>query len=195
MSLVLDFAEHTLADVGNSRLIALTKSIPRTSKDLTVPGASVPFSIPEKLREAEDGQPISEVRELPKHGHCKLSKFMAAHPEVGIFTRFGDLNTYNLLALQSELCYLRHEYHEAVKDGYAASKADRKAHLDCNLRHLSQSDSEQWNILLKIREKLNEYSIAQFKELSAWHISDKRNYRYCITAASRTSKPASADQA
>jgi hypothetical protein len=136
---------------------------------------------------------LQEAKELPRHGHCKLSKFMAMYPEVAIFKRFSDLNTYNLLALQSELCYLRYKFHEAVKDDYAASKSEKRTPLDHNLRLQSQSNSEQWKILLLIRDKVNEYSTIQFIQHLVWQKSKELIYRYCTAAANRTPKPTPAD--
>lgn len=150
------------AGVGQSRFSAATRLAHLNSRGLIVSGTIQPSSHPEKYHEVKEKHSPSDVRELPINGHCKLSTFMAVHPEIGIFHGFSDLNTYNLLALQSELCYLRYEFHDAVQDNYATSKMANRAPLDYNMRLLSQSNSEQWKILLQIRGKLNEYSIVPY---------------------------------
>lgn len=90
------------------------------------------------------------------YGYMKLAGFMAEHPEAGAFKRFGDLNAFNLLALQSELCYLREDFQEAVKE--AQRQTEKPVPVDRSLYIMRSEGSETQEIILQIREKLKEYS-------------------------------------
>jgi hypothetical protein len=92
------------------------------------------------------------------HGNQRLASFMDSHPEVGIFKRFGDLNVFNLLALQSELAYLPGEFLDELAREDVELKKDGQPSMDCNIRKFGQYDSARWDILMHIRSKLYEYS-------------------------------------
>jgi hypothetical protein len=94
-------------------------------------------------------------------GHAKVARLMSQHHELAIVRRFGALNMQNLLYLQAELVHLEAEYKQLAevnrthpdrvdyaKDWFSLSQSDE------------EGDSEQWEKLLEIREKLREYSKA-----------------------------------
>ncbi len=100
-------------------------------------------------------------------GYPKIASLMGAHPEVAIFRRFGALNAQNLLYLQAELVALEKDLRTCAAEDWASKDTDRVFYcrdwysLSSSWDNES-SDSEvtgrQWQIMLKIREKLKEYS-------------------------------------
>ncbi len=99
-------------------------------------------------------------------GYAKLAALMGAHPEVAILRRFGALNAQNLLYLQAELTLLESDLrHFSAEDStshdpdrnlysrdwYVLSRSNDGANRD-------ESAGTQWRIMLKIRDKLKEYS-------------------------------------
>lgn len=97
-------------------------------------------------------------------GYPKLAGLMGRLPQLGIFRRFGALNAQNLLYLQAELTKLAFELRQQEKADAQEEKYDRKK-FRLNWQVLSESaDSddfeatEQYNLFLKIRPKLKEYS-------------------------------------
>ena len=93
----------------------------------------------------------------------KLSRFMGSWPDVAIFRRFGNLNVENLLFLQAEISHL-----EARLRTLRQEEDDRKDPKGLAAQRswfeLSQPDengneSEQWELMQDIREKLKEYSM------------------------------------
>jgi hypothetical protein len=90
-------------------------------------------------------------------GYCKVARFMGRQDEYAIFRRFKALNAQNLLYLQAELTHLEaHMYSLAQrnstdriipnKDWWSLSHSEK------------EEDSEQWDKVLEIREKLEQYS-------------------------------------
>ncbi|KAL0259411.1 hypothetical protein SLS55_005147 [Diplodia seriata] len=122
---------------------------------------------------------ITKVR-MPRKGYAKIAAQMAKHPESAMVRQFGDLNLQNILYLQAELVGLEEDFRrlEAKND---ASEDEEKAafSLDWHALHSYGQDdddsegseqqshsgsdnldsgSEQWELALKIRERLKEYS-------------------------------------
>ena len=108
-------------------------------------------------------------------GHAKLAALMGAHPEVAILRRFGALSMQNLLYLQAELVALEKDLRVASADDNLSPDPDRaRFHRDWySLSHCGGGANEdnrsgkecvdelagkQWQIVLRIREKLAEYS-------------------------------------
>src|SRR5438876_12461958 len=93
----------------------------------------------------------------------KLADLMAAYPEVMIFRAFSTLNARNLLYLQAELAYMEIELNEVTKEDNACENTSRKAY-GSSWKKLSDSinaddgDPIQWELFLRIREKLAQYS-------------------------------------
>ena len=101
-------------------------------------------------------------------GYPKLAGQMELIPETAIFRRFGALNAQNLLYLQAELIYLEKQLRNCeLVDNQSRHGSKSKYALDWFW--LSQSaidgDEIQWNFVLKIREKLKEYSKSKIRHV------------------------------
>jgi len=91
-------------------------------------------------------------------GHQKIAELMAKHSEVAIFERFDFLNIINLVYLQAELVELEIELKASMKDDLD-SRDDERQRGARDWWFLSRSkESKTWEIMLKIRTKLQEYS-------------------------------------
>jgi hypothetical protein len=97
-------------------------------------------------------------------GYPKLAGLIGRMPQFGIFRRFGALNAQNLLYLQAELTKLSIELRVQEEADAKEDKHDRKK-FRLNWQILSESTdsddfeaTEQYNLFLKIRSKLKEYS-------------------------------------
>jgi len=96
-------------------------------------------------------------------GYNILAHLMGAYPELSIFRRFGALNARNILYFQAELTDLENKLHAAEKADLESGHVDRKIYSR-DWRTLSESvdaadgNGSQWEIFLRIREKLREYS-------------------------------------
>jgi hypothetical protein len=94
----------------------------------------------------------------------KLSRYISQWPDVAMFRRFSALNAENLLFLQAEISHLEVELRDLRDE--ENKKQDVKgmtAPVQRNWLELSQPNEdgeycEQWELILKIREKLKEYS-------------------------------------
>jgi len=97
-------------------------------------------------------------------GYTRLASFMGTHPESAILRRFGFLNAMNLLHLQAELTCLENDLRSAAK---ADSESGHEARIlyDKDWQSLYNSltaedgNPTQCNLMMKVREKLNEYSM------------------------------------
>ncbi|KAK4211761.1 hypothetical protein QBC37DRAFT_466946 [Rhypophila decipiens] len=107
------------------------------------------------------------VEVQPPGGYPRLAALISAHPETGIFRRFGQLNALNLLYLQAELTNLENELLRARESDLASGHFERLAYsrdwqtLQESVSVEAQKDGgnpAQWNIMLQVREKLNEYN-------------------------------------
>lgn len=100
-------------------------------------------------------------------GYAKLASLMGANPEVAILRRFGAMNAQNLLYFQAELVALEDDLRYYADQDSASDDLDRKLYSEC-WDYLSKSDDkssgsderagQQWRTMLRIREKLKEYS-------------------------------------
>lgn len=96
-------------------------------------------------------------------GYSILASLMGAYPEVAIFRRFGAINARNLLYLQAELTALEKKLLDAEKADLESGHPDRSIYSR-DWRTLAESieapdgDGSQWQIFLRLREKLREYS-------------------------------------
>jgi hypothetical protein len=109
-------------------------------------------------------------------GYAKLGAFMGTHPEHAIFRRYSALNAQNILFLQAELHLLEERLRElAYEDETSGNWHRRKYSRDWYFLSESSSpqsaegeDSRQWQLFLKIRGKLKEYSIHIFLAISSY---------------------------
>ena len=88
---------------------------------------------------------------------------MGTHPETAILRRFGALNALNLLYLQAELTNLENALHCEEKANQESGHVDRVLYSTDweTLRNsvtAEDGNPGQWNTMLEIRKKLEEYS-------------------------------------
>lgn len=91
-------------------------------------------------------------------GYPKLATHMGMFPELAVFKKFGDISARNLLYLQAELLLLHDELLK-IERFDAKSKGRLYAknfHELLKMREVKE-DREQWELILKLREKLKEY--------------------------------------
>ncbi|KAF2195047.1 hypothetical protein K469DRAFT_543962 [Zopfia rhizophila CBS 207.26] len=99
------------------------------------------------------------------NGYARLASLMGLHPEIAILRRFGALNAQNLLYLQAELTHLEHRLQKCVEEDADSGHPDRTIY-DRDWQTLSESGAapdgnpEQWNTILLIRKRLEEYNQA-----------------------------------
>ena len=95
-------------------------------------------------------------------GYPKLAAKIAVQPEAAIYRRFGALNAQNLLYLQAELVDLEERLKEQ-QDLDDNDSTGRKSEYAKNWFSLQDSgvdgDTEQLDLVMKIREVLKEYSM------------------------------------
>lgn len=99
----------------------------------------------------------------PVEGWPMAAKLMACKPEFGNFCRFSDLNMKNLLYYQTELFQLRKQLHKyECHDFRDSEKGTKSAKFFCNADYLVTSKNadthKQWDVVMRIREVLKEYS-------------------------------------
>ena len=109
--------------------------------------------------DASDTAP--EKQEL--FGYPKLARLMSHSSETAIFRRFKELNMINLLRLQAELHDMEHQLH-AIRDDDGQSGDLVRASYATDFRAMRDwketGDSLQYELLLSIGDKLQQYSLA-----------------------------------
>lgn len=95
-------------------------------------------------------------------GYPRLAGQMGDFPETAILRRFSTLNSQNLLYLQAEIIHLESELRELEMSNSKAQ--DSQKHMYARdwywlKESVEKDDGAQWRAMLKIREKLKEYSI------------------------------------
>lgn len=100
---------------------------------------------------------------------------MSVYPEIAVFRRFGALSSQNLLYLQAELQDMEQSLHDVqIRDNNSANEANL---FSVNWWYMAHADergvnSEQWELVQKIREKLKEYSKFLFDN-TGWEMREK----------------------
>ena len=96
-------------------------------------------------------------------GYPKLATLMEHHSETAIFRRFDNLNMLNLLSLQAELTDLELQLQHIRQEDETSDDPLRMLHA-IDFWELRQSrtagDDLQWQVMVNIRQKLQEYSTA-----------------------------------
>jgi hypothetical protein len=95
-------------------------------------------------------------------GYPKLAGHMGNFPETAIMRRFSTLNSQNLLYMQAEIFHLENELRELEMSN--SKSQDTTKHMYARdwywLKHSGEEgDGAQWEAVLKIREKLKDYSM------------------------------------
>lgn len=104
-------------------------------------------------------------------GYGKIARLMGKYPESAMVHQFSELSLQNILYMQAELAGLEQDFRrlEAENDGSADGE---KAAFSLDWYTLSstaevvggdgddeeEEDNEQWQLALRLREKLKEYS-------------------------------------
>ena len=87
---------------------------------------------------------------------------MGIQPEMAIFRTFGELNIRNLLYLQAAICDLEKKLQEQEIKDYQTKEGGSKSSYTLDWYYLRHSyrdgDTKQLDLVLKIRQKLKEYS-------------------------------------
>jgi hypothetical protein len=92
-------------------------------------------------------------------GYAKVALLMGTHREYQIFRRFRDLNLQNLLYLQAEITHLEAELQKIAEENLEHSGRRYFAHDWWSLSQgENDGDSDQWEVVLDIRNKLGQYS-------------------------------------
>jgi hypothetical protein len=96
-------------------------------------------------------------------GYPKLAAHMSLQPRTAIFRSFSELNAKNLLYLQAEIAFLEKELRRSeTKDAKDTDPTKHKAKYAVSWYWLNESaddgDTEQLNLVLRIRSLLKEYS-------------------------------------
>ncbi|KAI0381477.1 hypothetical protein F5Y04DRAFT_281007 [Hypomontagnella monticulosa] len=117
--------------------------------------------------------PSSELEDIERGlpepgGYERLAGYMSRHPELGIFRRFGALGHENLLYYQAELSRLEVRLRFVQARDRASDNEHRKQYGRAWIR-LSESaksddpvNSEQYNLIMSLRELMGEYRRALF---------------------------------
>jgi hypothetical protein len=85
---------------------------------------------------------------------------MGHYPEAAIFRRFSSLNILNLLSLQAELVDLQVQFRDLCAEDDESNDSSENQYSTYFRRLRGSEDSLQYEKLLEIRKKLNEYSKA-----------------------------------
>ena len=92
-------------------------------------------------------------------GYKRLADFMAWNPPGAIFPRFRAANAFNLLGLQAEVCRLQQKLMRQVEADEKQDPARTRFQVDWSaLQDEERGSSEQKQLVMKLRQTLNEYS-------------------------------------
>jgi hypothetical protein len=93
-------------------------------------------------------------------GYAKIAQLMGAHEEFAILRRFRAMNMQNLLYQQAEIIHLENELHDLARRDARHSDRGNHAHDWWSLSQgEGEGETEQWELVLEIREKLEKYSL------------------------------------
>ena len=110
-----------------------------------------------------------EVGDHPLHGWPNLARLMTVNADLQAFPAFTELNLKSLLYYQAELTDLKHELRQREwEDHISGDFYDAKLfaeRVDVLLRSRDReisSQSRQWDLMVRIRQVLNDYSKIYF---------------------------------
>lgn len=103
---------------------------------------------------------MSDFTQKPGRGYPDLAKIMGPHNGMSLFKRFASLNAKNTLYMQAELLDLERqldnvEKYDKEQEGLPYYR-EALTLVDCESNGMNP---EQWRLVLRIREKLREYSM------------------------------------
>jgi hypothetical protein len=96
-------------------------------------------------------------------GYPKLAEHMGGASEISIFRRFEALNRQNLLYLQAELTVLERDLRSLEAESASCDSADPRSQYSRDWEWMNITDEKsntnpQWQLFLRIRALLKEYS-------------------------------------
>lgn len=95
-------------------------------------------------------------------GYPRMAQEMSVYPELAQFRRFGALNNRNLMYLQNDLANLERALKEAENEDNMDPRGRKRLYArDFHCTDVSitdDADARQRTLILRIREKLKEYS-------------------------------------
>ena len=92
-------------------------------------------------------------------GYPRLANLMSNEKDVAIFRCFDELNILSLLALQAEITDLEKDLRREYRIEETTKNAQSNLILDSeNFKQSREGNSEQYQKLKSIRDKLKEYS-------------------------------------
>ena len=94
-------------------------------------------------------------------GYHKLASLMSADDETAIFRRFSRLNMLVLMSLQAELMDLEDEFEQTCIEDEQVPDSNGRKKFSVDFKALKAAkapDDLQWKALIKIKNKLREYS-------------------------------------
>jgi len=105
----------------------------------------------------------SPVTEIDVPGWPQLARLMAEVPDLEAFSRFRELNMKNLLYYQVELADLerkldRVEHRDWMNRTSEEGEYAKRAYKLIECQDLKDGKHEQWQLVLRIRERLSQYS-------------------------------------
>jgi len=117
---------------------------------------------------------VIQIEDLPRRldpwkdlvpGYPRLAGQMGRLPQLGVFRRFGALNMRNLLYYQAELAQIEQDLIQTeledarntqdLQGDYCGNWADLSG---STTDHNQEFSGEQWELVLKMRKLLKEYS-------------------------------------
>lgn len=93
-------------------------------------------------------------------GYPALASVMGPFNRLGMYKMFASLNSHSLLLRQAELIHLEMELRACISvDKAAGSTLHESAYDMINSYDPKGADAGQWRLVLKLRKKLDEYSM------------------------------------
>ena len=115
--------------------------------------------------------------ETSPEGYPKLAALQGTYPQLGIYRRFSTLNARNLLYLQAELVILETNLNEYTNKDRVAEDQNARLH-NKNWYFLNKRKdgvvNSQWHTMLRVREKLKEYSRAPLDRANGFFLLTDR---------------------
>lgn len=117
---------------------------------------------------AQDSGPAAAQSSRPQ-GYQRLADFMADHQAHAVFRQFGSLNMLNLLYYQAELTQLEQDLCEAARVDRESADRYRQlyfrsfwllSHGETDNDDTTTGSMAQWELVLKLRGLMKEYSVS-----------------------------------
>lgn len=102
----------------------------------------------------------NNLEQMQSEGYAKVAQLMGDHPEFAIFRRFRALNMQDMLYLQAEITHLEADLRKITNDDVKRRGRQNHAYDWWSMAHgmHGEGDTEQWEKVLEIRQKLEKYS-------------------------------------